>query len=325
MSSPDGGPPRSSVDGNRSLPAGPRIVVLGSINLDLVIRSQRLPAAGETVIARSSTEVCGGKGANQAVAAARMGGQVAMIGAVGNDAYGRRMRENLERSSIQTAAVATADSASGLAVVAVDDQGQNQILVSPGANFTVTADQVDQQAALLADCDTLLCQLELPIATVLHAVRLANQLGKRVILDPAPVPTDFPPSLFAVGLLCPNQTEAEQLLGHPIGSTDQALQAVQQLVRRGCGGAIITLGGDGAVICDGQRSEWLPPHDVPAVDSTAAGDAFAGALAAAWHADRSLAEAARLAMAAAALSVTRPGAQPSLPTEGEVQQWLAQR
>ncbi len=273
------------------------------------------------MIARSSAEVCGGKGANQAVAAARMGARVTMIGAVGNDGYGRLLRDNLAAAGIDTATVATADIPSGLAVVGVDDQGQNQILVSPGANYSVLPAAVDQHADRLAHGDTLLCQLELPIPTVVHAIQTARRLGKRVILNPAPMPTEFPETLFDVDLLCPNQTEAEQLLGRTISGTEQAKAAAMELVQRGCRVAIITLGADGAVVSDGQRNEWLPPHTVTAIDTTAAGDAFAGAIAAVWHDGRCLFEAARIASAAAAISVTRSGAQPSLPTRQEVEEW----
>ncbi len=292
----------------------PKVVVLGSINMDLVIRCERLPRPGETIIARSSQEVPGGKGANQAVAAARLGGHVSMIARVGNDAFAGRLLENLQREQVHTESVLQCeDTASGIAIVNVEDSGENSILVVPGANHRLSPDDVAQARPLIESADVLLAQLEVPLSTVQSAFTLARSLGKRLILNPAPMPTDFPAALFEVDLICPNQSEASALLGIPIQTVDDAKQAVEQLLARGSKAAIITLGGQGAVVHDGQQVTWIPPFPITPVDTTAAGDAFAGALAVRWSEGATLLEAARFAAAAGAFAATQPGAQPGMP------------
>ncbi len=301
----------------------PRIVVLGSINMDLVIRCSALPVPGETVIAHSSAEVCGGKGANQAIAASRLGGHVEMIGSVGDDSFAEQLLCNLREARIDTRAVGRAsDCASGVAIVAVDDSGQNSIMVVPGANHRVSQAFVAEQESLIAEADVLLCQLELPIETVVRGVELAGRHGVRVILNPAPMPKSFPAELFQVDLLCPNQHEAESLLQVSIRDVADAKSACRQMVDRGARHAIVTLGSEGAVVCANGKCEWIEPHRVTAVDTTAAGDAFAGAVAVFWLELGDLIQAARLAGAAGALAACRSGAQPSLPTRTELETFI---
>lgn len=302
----------------------PRIAVLGSINMDLVIRCGSLPVPGETLMARSSTEVCGGKGANQAVAASRLGGKVHMLGRVGSDSFADRLLNNLHANDIDCEGVeALRDSPSGLAVVAVDDAGQNSILVVPGANGHVTPDVVDQHWEIIRRCDVLVCQLELPVDAVAHAIERAHREGKQVILNPAPAPTHPPDAFFRVDLICPNQLEAESMLGYALRDIGAAEAAARDFVSRGAKQAIITLGDNGAVVADNHQTLWLPPFPVQAVDTTAAGDAFIGALSVHWLQTGRLFESARFASAAAAISVTRAGAQPSLPLRSEVETLLA--
>lgn len=301
-----------------------KVVVFGSINMDLVIRCQHLPSPGETIIARSSQEVPGGKGANQAVAAARLGAKVFMIGRVGNDAFATRLVQNLQNEAIDTSSVGhCSDVASGLAVVNVEDSGENSILVVPGSNHRLSPADVAAARNIIQQADLVLVQLEVPIESVRALVQLAKSLGKPVILNPAPTPPDFPADLFQVDLICPNQTEASALLGQPINSVDDAKSAISQFLTRGAKTAIITLGSQGAVIHDGKQITWIPPFPINPVDTTAAGDAFAGALATRLCEGTSLREAALFAAAAGAFAATQPGAQPGMPRRSDVEKLLA--
>lgn len=201
----------------------PRIVVAGSVNMDLVVRSARLPRPGETIFGRQTQELPGGKGANQAVAAARLEADVSMIARVGDDGFGQRLRAGLQKEGIDVSRVAvTPQCASGLAIVAVEDSGENAITVIPGANGRLTTDDVRAASDLIRDADVLLLQLEVPLETVLTAIELARQSQTLVILDPAPAPASFPANLLSVDVACPNQTEAAALAGVAITNLDDA-------------------------------------------------------------------------------------------------------
>lgn len=298
-----------------------RIAVLGSINMDLVIRCQTLPQPGQTLLAQSSAEVCGGKGANQAVAAARAGGTVSMIGRVGDDTFAQRLIDNLEQAGIDGAHVRrTPQTSSGLAVVAVEDSGQNAILVVPGANGAVTVDDVLAARSVIESSDVLLLQLEIPVEPVAAAVGIARQAGVRVILDPAPAVTELPAALYDVDLLCPNESEAAILTGRPATTDSEALLAAERLQQRGTRHVAVTLGDRGTAVRSGRSSELVPAFPVTAVDTTAAGDAFAGALAVRWAETDDLVEAIRFANAAGALAASRPGAQPGMARRDEIEQ-----
>ncbi len=310
----------------------PQIAVLGSINLDIVIQCAHLPAPGETIIAESSREVSGGKGANQAVAAARLGAEVSMIARVGNHDAGAGLLRNLQADGINTQAVLGTESAdcdkniaSGIAVVMVEQSGENSIVVVPGANGIVSQKDIDHAAAIIQSCDLLLVQLEIPVETVLYACRIARKAGVRVILDPAPAPSAIPEHFFDVDLICPNQSEASALLGWSVETISDAQVATRELIERGAKNAIITMGKQGAVLCNGCEVSIFPPCPVETVDSTAAGDAFAGAIAVRWSEQNSLIEATRFACAAGALAASRAGAQPGMPTRNEVEQLMLQR
>jgi ribokinase len=304
----------------------PRITVLGSINMDLVIRCAHLPQRGETIIAESVAEVSGGKGANQAVAAARLGAEVTMIGSVGDDAFADRLLENLEREQVDVSHVSRRSlCASGLAIVAVERSGENSIMVVPGANGTLSLEDVRKSADIIRQSDALLLQLEVPVETVIAAMQFARESGTRVIVNPAPVPQPFPKELLDADLICPNESEAEFILGVDIGSIEAGQRAAAELVSRGARYAIITLGGRGAIVCDGRSTEWVQPFPIEPVDTTAAGDAFAGALAVRWSAETGLIEAARFACAAGAVAATRAGAQPGMPTVSDVEQLMNSR
>lgn len=298
--------------------AAARIAVCGSINIDLVLRTERLPAPGETRLARSLSEIPGGKGANQAVAIARLGMEVSMLGAIGDDGFATALLQGLQGNGVDTRSVLVSPGASGVAVVAVDDFGQNSILVVPGANGRVGPDAMDGWEPVLKECDWLVLQLEIPLETVRYAIDIARRLEKQILLNPAPAPMALDASFLQVDLFCPNQTEAESILNTKIVSREDGLSAASALLQRGSKAVVITLGGEGAVIGDSEGVEWIPAHSVTAVDTTAAGDAFIGALVTRIAQGAELRDACRFATAAAAHAVTVAGAQPSLPTWSQV-------
>ncbi len=288
--------------------------------MDLVVRCDRLPASGETILAESSQQIPGGKGANQAVAAARAGASVEMIGRVGADAFGSKLITSLHQDNVSTRHVTCSPgSQSGLAVVAVEISGENSIIVVPGANGQLTPADIHDAADVICRADILLVQLEIPTESVLAAIDVAKSAGVPVILDPAPMPATISDCLFSVNVVCPNQSETQTMVGKPIVSIDDARASVPALHRRGARSVIITLGDQGAVVSDGESIEWIEPISITKVDSTAAGDAFAGALAVRMAEGADLFESARFACAAGAIAATRVGAQVAMPTRDEIE------
>ncbi|KRP60359.1 ribokinase [Pseudomonas trivialis] len=297
-----------------------KVVVVGSLNMDLVTRASRLPRAGETLIGQSFSTVPGGKGANQAVASARLGAEVAMIGCVGTDAYGDQLRDALLVEGIDCQAVSTVDGSSGVALIVVDDSSQNAIVIVAGSNGELTPAAMLAVDAVLQAGEVIVCQLEVPMDTVGYTLKRGRELGKTVILNPAPASGPLPTEWYAsIDYLIPNESEASALSGVTVDSLDSARLAATQLIKAGAGKVIITLGAEGALFADGERFEHLAAPKVKAVDTTAAGDTFVGGFAAALVNGRSEAEAIRFGQVAAALSVTRDGAQPSIPTLNDVQ------
>jgi ribokinase len=302
-----------------------RIVVVGSINLDLVAATQRIPVAGETVAGLSFRTFPGGKGANQAVAAARLGGAVSMVGKLGDDAFGVQLRESLEESNVNTEAVEVVPGSSGVALITTDPNGQNAITVVAGANAHLSPADLDANISLIRSAGILLTQLEIPLATAEYLAVIAAQERIPLVLDPAPA-RFLPPSLLkSVDWETPNETETCILLGRgPQELSEQLTEdAANALLDCGCRNVILKLGDRGCYVAlsDGTR-ELLPAYAVEAVDTTAAGDAFNGAFAVALMNGLEPLESASWASAVAAISVTRHGAQASMPTASEVARFL---
>jgi ribokinase len=304
---------------------GHRIFVLGSLNVDLVQRVARLPVAGETISGDELQIFSGGKGANQACAAARLGGQVCMAGRVGDDAFGMRLKAELEQSGVDTTRVGTSKAETGAAIILVLPSGENVIVISPGANGTVTADTASEALSEGKAGDILLCQLEVPVEATVAALRVARERGMLGILDPAPARSIPREALSLVSILIPNQTEAAGMLNrHEVESesVEAARELASELLRRGPEVVIVKLGREGCLVASDGEVTAIPGHSVRAVDTTAAGDTFSGGLAAELSRGEKLAVAVQFANAAAALCVTKPGAISSIPTRAAVLDFL---
>lgn len=305
-------------------PERKRVVVVGSINMDLVSNATRIPLEGETVSGSHFQTHPGGKGANQAVAVARLGYPVAMIGRLGDDAFGVQLREHLQKEGVNTEGVATSPCSSGVATIIVSDTGENCIVVTPGANAWLTPEDLDANITTLRSAGMVLTQLEIPLETVQHLANICARENVPLVLDPAPAMRLPAGLLDKVDWFTPNETEANFFLAEAgLDSRDPAL--IAQIFRsQGAKGVVLKLGSRGAYLDDGRGSEdLLGAIPVQAVDTTAAGDAFNGAFATALLMGRGKIASARFAVAAAALSVTRAGAQPSMATVAEVEALLA--
>lgn len=303
------------------------VVVVGSINTDLVTVTPRIPTAGETVLGSDFKIYPGGKGANQAVAVARLGYPVRMIGRVGSDSFGREALMHLNRAAVDTGLVEVNEGPSGIAVICVSSDGDNSIIVTPGANGTLTPAHLDQLYAEIKNAGAVLAQLEIPLDTVEHLAEICSREAIPFILDPAPAST-LPDSLFKhVTWLTPNLTEATFYTKEDVGTTKfDPGSVVEHLRRKHVQGVLLKLGQDGVVVGAGEdKIEAVPAFDVQAVDTTAAGDAFNGGFAVGLMKGMSVIESARFASAVAGISVTRHGAQPSMPTLREVEQFIAEQ
>lgn len=291
--------------------------------MDLVVRCARLPQPGETVAALSYEQISGGKGANQAVAAAKAGAEVSIVGRVGDDAFGQLLISRLEQLGVHCSSMmVTPQCESGMALISVEESGQNSIVYVEGANGRLVPNDVLQVRNLIESSDTLLLQLEIPLETVIAAMQIAKQAGVRVILDPAPVPPSLPAELYEVDLICPNESEAQQLTGIMIDGIETAEAAAKELYSRGARHVAITMAERGTLLFDEKGARVVAPFKVNAVDTTAAGDAFAGALAVAWAETGNLEMAVRFGNAAGALAASKAGAQPSMPSREElISQW----
>ncbi len=308
------------------MPDMPNILVVGSINMDLVIRTPRLPGPGETVLGRGFTTTPGGKGANQAVAVARLGGRCSLIGRIGSDPFGQILLEELQAEDMDCSGVTiTTDRPTGVAMILVDTTGENSIVVDGGANRLVNADDdIFPNIHLFEAADVVLLQLELSLSLVRAAIDQAKRHGCKVILDPAPAPTHLPDELCSVDVLSPNIIEAERITGQKIGEERIDKNVATDLIARGAKAVVAKLGHRGSLIVTADGHFWrVPPYKVDIVNTTGAGDAFTAALAVALGSGEELPDAARFANAAGALACTRHGAIAAMPSRKEVRTLMA--
>lgn len=298
------------------------IVIVGSITMDLVTRTPRIPAIGQTLIGTGFETTPGGKGANQAVAASRLGSRVAMVAKVGDDNFGPQLLDNLKRAGVETAAMAQTKGSSGLAPMFVAEDGQNAIVVVPGANGTMDRAAVDSHAELIRSAGMVLCQLEIPMDTLSYTLDFCARAKVPVMLDPAPAAT-LPDTAFGqVAWFTPNETEAAFYVGNGASVEETA----KRLHAKGLRGVVLKRGAEGAFVSVASgKAEWVMPFKVDAIDTVGAGDCFNGAFAVALEEGNDPWTAARFANAASAISVTRRGAQASMPMRAEVEEFLAAR
>ena len=302
----------------------PTIAVVGSSNMDLVVKSKRIPAIGETILGGDFIMAPGGKGANQAVAAAKLGAQVFFIAKLGEDIFGSQSLNNFEKEGVNTKYVLqTKESPSGVALIMVDDDGNNLIVVAPGANQNLSPEDVKEAGTEIASSGALVAQLEVPIETIECAAGLANKSNVPFILDPAPAQKLSPQLLKMVDVLTANETEAQFLTVVEVKDRESASAAAHKLLEFGVKTVILTMGASGYLTVSNEGTEFVPARKVKAADSTAAGDAFTGSLAVGLAQGRTLSDAALFANSVAALSVTKMGAQPSMPTVQEVEAFIS--
>ncbi len=302
----------------------PKVMVVGSFNMDLSMRTPRMPAPGETILGGPFTTGPGGKGANQAVAAARLGAQTTMLVKLGRDVFGDQAAANLQNEGISPEYVLRADDAhTGVAFIIVDDSGENMIVVASGTNFTITPQDVQRARAAIESADILLLQLEVPLDVTHAAARIAHEAGVKVVLNPAPGEALPPELLRMVDVLTPNETEAQIIAGMPVTTPEEAEAAARHLMEKGVGALVITLGAKGALVATPDGMQRVPGYRVQVVDTTGAGDAFSGALVVALAEGKDLAAAAAFANASAALQVTKPGTAPAMPYRDEVDALVA--
>ena len=295
----------------------PSAIAFGSINMDLVATTPKLPVPGETLLGHNFFTVPGGKGANQAVALARLGVNTYMVGRVGDDSFGNQLLKTLLAAGVNIENVLVDENArSGVALISIDDAGENQIIVVPGANGCVDSTDVDNLNSLLPNCRVLLMQFEIPLPSILLAAQAAKRLGVKVILDPAPVLKEVPAELYPlVDVITPNEIEIGQLVGFAVNDLNAATRAANILLQRGVGCAIAKLGVKGVICATKEETFFVPAFPVETVNTVAAGDAFNGGLAAAMVEDLSLRQSVVWGAAAGAIAATKSGAQSSMPTK----------
>ena len=294
------------------------ICVIGSLNMDLVVNVDTMPKPGQTIIGSNFKEVPGGKGANQAVAMARLNGNVSMIGKVGEDGFGQTLINSLKNDKVDTTYIQTSKGATGVALITVDKNAQNSIVVSPGANFEVKEDDIDNNIEAIKNSDIVVLQLETPLNTIKYALNKAKELNKYTILNPAPAVKLDDEIIKNVDLLTPNETELEIISGVSIETEEDIQKAAQIMIEKGVKELIVTLGSKGSLYINKEKSMFKKAYKVEAVDTTAAGDSYTGALAVALSQDKNIEDAMDFASKVGALSVLKEGAQSSLPTLEDV-------
>ena len=295
------------------------ICVIGSLNMDLVVNVDTMPKPGQTLLGGNFKEVPGGKGANQAVAMSRLEGKVSMIGKVGNDGFGKTLIEALNKDNVNTNHIEVADCSTGVAFITVDKNAQNAIVVAPGANFEVKKEDIDKNIDCIKNSDIVVIQLETPLDTVKYALQVAKDLNKYTILNPAPAVKLDDDIIKNVDLLTPNETELEIISEIKIENDDDINKAALKMIEKGVKELIVTLGSKGSLYINEEKSFFKKAYKVDAIDTTAAGDSFTGALAVALSNNKTMEEAMDFASKVGALSVMKEGAQSSLPTLKDVE------
>lgn len=295
------------------------ICVIGSLNMDLVVNVDKMPKPGQTIIGSNFKEVPGGKGANQAVAMARLNGNVSMIGKVGEDGFGQTLINSLKNDKVDTTYIKTTKGATGVALITVDNNAQNSIVVSPGANFEVKEEDIDNNIEAIKNSDIVVLQLETPLNTIKYALKKSKELNKYTILNPAPALKLDDEIIKNVDLLTPNETELEIISGVSIETEEDIQKAAQIMIEKGVKELIVTLGSKGSLYINKEKSIFKKAYKVEAVDTTAAGDSYTAALAVALSKDKNIKEAMDFASKVGALSVLKEGAQSSLPTLEDVE------
>ena len=295
------------------------ICVIGSLNMDLVVNVDKMPKPGQTIIGSNFKEVPGGKGANQAVAMARLNGNVSMIGKVGEDGFGQTLINSLKNDKVDTTYIKTTKGATGVALITVDNNAQNSIVVSPGANFEVKEEDIDNNIEAIKNSDIVVLQLETPLNTIKYALKKSKELNKYTILNPAPALKLDDEIIKNVDLLTPNETELEIISGVSIETEEDIQKAAQIMIEKGIKELVVTLGSKGSLYINKEKSIFKKAYKVEAVDTTAAGDSYTAALAVALSKDKNIEEAMDFASKVGALSVLKEGAQSSLPTLEDVE------
>lgn len=297
-----------------------KILVIGSLNMDFLIETAKIPEPGETVLGRSVSHIPGGKGANQAYAAGRLDGDVAMIGAVGDDAYGKMLTGSLRSAGVDISGIETCSGMStGQAYISLEASGENCIIVIPGANLLVTPELIERHMDLVDACDYILTQFEIPLDTVRFIQKLARRKNKRLIVDPAPAVPDLEPGFWeGISIIKPNETELALLTGLKMNSREEYIAGARALIEKGVETVVLTLGKTGCIAVSGQEARFFPAHVVKTVDTTAAGDSFTAALAIALSEGNDIKDAVAFAQNVCAVVVTRKGAQSSIPGRNEL-------
>ncbi len=301
-------------------------MVIGSLNMDMVIEMKRMPVVGETVLGTQVSYVPGGKGANQAYTAAKLGGKVKMLGCIGKDDFGEVQKSNLTKCGVDTDDLKRVkEQGTGMASIYVDERGDNTIVVVPGANLECNISYLKEYDKALEECDYVILQMEIAGEAIYYAINRAKELGKTIILNPAPVPDSLPDEIFSkLDYITPNETELMKLCGKEGGSMKDYAEGARELLKRGVKNVLVTMGKKGALFVNREKEELFPARKVSAVDTTAAGDCFNGAFVVALAEGRELDEAVMFANAASSIAVTRNGAQTSIPAREEVEEILAE-
>lgn len=295
-----------------------KVVVLGSINMDLVTLCEKAPRGGETLLGKAFYQIPGGKGANQAVALGKLGGNVSMLGKVGKDSMGEELLKSMKESNVNIDNIEKSDLFTGVAQITLEEHGENRIVVVPGANYDVDKKYIDDNLEIIKECDILVAQLEIPLETVKYAFSKAKEFGKLTILNPAPAVHLDEEIIKNSDYIIPNETELEVITGIDTKEIEGVKKAAKSLLEKGVTGLLVTLGSQGAMIIDRQEETLIPAHKVKAIDTTAAGDSFIGGFVRGISDEKSIDESIALGVKVAAIAVTRLGAQTSIPTMEEV-------